>query len=328
MSAVTSASKRKMHRAVRAALPSSAPKPSGPPRVINKRESADKKAYYEQWTAVLRTELDAARAQFHAVLSNSSREELSSRGVALFGLVAESKGVLFGESVVRLSLPRGANLPRHRFANGDIVLLSRSHPAKDLAMEGVLLDHAPVWLTITTRDRTPVDLANRRWRLDKGDDRATFEQCIAAVKAATGHGFPPPRPEDPSPQPRPLGLSAELLPFFIGDRVDKEAIAKLAASPPPPRLASLYKDKLPPPDFDSWGLNESQKRAVLEIPHRRLSLVRGPPGTGKTRTAIMLIVHLVNMLKGSGITVLATAFTNVCHSLFPTLLLLVLFVCC
>lgn len=301
---------------LRAALPATQPRASsGPPRVVSKKESASKRRFFDRWRAALESDLAASRAQHRAALQCS---DPSRRGLALLGLRAEPQGTLFGEAVVRLSSAASsaaASLPPHRFVAGDVVLLSRTHPARDLALEGTLVDRSFAWLTVACGSgRLPADIARGTWRLDRGEDRATYEQCMAAVKAATNIGFPQPKPGDPPPQ-RPVGLSVELLPFFFSDvgndpQAASAAMARLAESPPPARIASLFQGKPPPPGFADWGLNESQQRALLAIPGRRLSLVRGPPGTGKTRTCVCLLVHMVNMLRGSGITILATAFTN------------------
>lgn len=110
-----------------------------------------------------------------------------------------------------------------------------------------------------------------------------------------------------------VGLSLELLPLFIND--GKVNIKDLAALPPGEPLASLYKSKAEPKDMDRWNLNESQLNAIRTVPHRRLSLIKGPPGTGKTSTAIKLIQYLSHFLKGNeegkNYPILTTAFTNV-----------------
>lgn len=114
------------------------------------------------------------------------------------------------------------------------------------------------------------------------------------------------------------GLSIDLLPLFIDD--GKIPIKELAAMPPGEPLLSLYKSKKPPADFAEWNLNESQMNAIRTVPQRRLSLIKGPPGTGKTSTAIRLIQYLSHFLKGNGgdrnYPILTTAFTNVKKTLF------------
>ena len=62
-------------------------------------------------------------------MRNWPRARLVAEGCALFGLSPAPDGALFGDIVVRLSVPGGKNLPFHVFAPGDNVLLSRGDEA-------------------------------------------------------------------------------------------------------------------------------------------------------------------------------------------------------
>lgn len=45
-------------------------------------------------------------------------------------------------------------------------------------------------------------------------------------------------------------------------------------------LADRYARRFFPKDFETWRLNESQRKVITTILTRKLTLVQGPPGTG------------------------------------------------
>lgn len=94
--------------------------------------------------------------------------------------------------------------------------------------------------------------------------------------------------------------------FNKGDPKD----AKIKAETPS-ILQSLHNLNSFPPDFESWNLNNSQSNVIKLCLNRSLSLIQGPPGTGKTHTIIQLIKLLCYLYRGTGITILACAYTNV-----------------
>lgn len=63
-------------------------------------------------------------------------------------------------------------------------------------------------------------------------------------------------------------------------------------------------------DISRWNLNESQDQAVRRALARPLMLVHGPPGTGKTRTAAILMTLLAQRNLGARCAILFAAPTN------------------
>jgi hypothetical protein len=63
---------------------------------------------------------------------------------------------------------------------------------------------------------------------------------------------------------------------------------------------------------NGWVANESQQNAILWALTRQISLIRGPPGTGKTRTAALLIATYLQLHEGlpSSPKVLAITHSN------------------
>lgn len=125
--------------------------------------------------------------------------------------------------------------------------------------------------------------------------------------------------------PRQPGPGVGLLPFFLREAGGaattrmQRSLGELAAQPPPESVYQHVRahwaeavEALGSGADAPWAaLNESQRAVIRAVPHRRLSLVRGPPGTGKTHTIVNLLRVLVHCYRGTGTVVLATAFTNI-----------------
>jgi ATP-dependent exoDNAse (exonuclease V) alpha subunit len=65
-----------------------------------------------------------------------------------------------------------------------------------------------------------------------------------------------------------------------------------------------------------FGVNESQLQAVEQAFASQISLIEGPPGTGKTQTILNIIANIV--LRGKTVAILSnnnTAVENVCEKL-------------
>lgn len=259
---------------------------SGPPRVIGKKEVDAKKVYFEKWFSALQRERDAEAEEFRTRQARPGITSLRADGLALFDMHAERRGNLFGEHVIRFSSAaregREEAMPFHRFNQGDVIVVSREDPMRP-ALECIALDRATFWLSATSRASPPQDLSRGVWRLDKGEDRLTFERCSEAVQVLTRHKPPTQTAVEIEKQKPRLdsvsGLSLDLQPFFISGN-SKASLPQLASMPPSdPKIAKAIRNP-PPQGFESWQLNESQRKAILGILGRRLSIVRGPPGTG------------------------------------------------
>lgn len=102
-------------------------------------------------------------------------------GCALFGLEATLDGALYRNSVVRFS-PRGASLPFHSFASGDMVLISRGEPDQD-AIEGVVVTLAAGWLRVAISKDVAASVAGQGWRVDAYASAVAYERARAALDA-------------------------------------------------------------------------------------------------------------------------------------------------
>ena len=218
-------------------------------------------------------------------ISNKSLDELVRQHKAMGNVTFEDIGA-DGTSVSVVSRP--GSVP---FNKGDAVLLSgRRANASDPELEQVEQIEADVSnafpLRLNLREPIPRGWASPNgsaglasgghvsWRIDKMSTRITFERSITALKKlmltvvpATGQ------------QSSKHGADSELVTLlhspseklarvnvwgaFDGAQVEAEALAR--------------------------GCNPSQSKAVAHAVRRRLTLVHGPPGTGKTRTAVEII---------------------------------------
>lgn len=87
--------------------------------------------------------------------------------------------------------------------------------------------------------------------------------------------------------------------------------------PPAPLLAReivlgrlFLEDKEDKSDLSSWHLNSSQEQAIRRALARHFQLLHGPPGTGKTRTAAVLMTLFAQRNLGSRCAILFGAPTN------------------
>lgn len=223
-----------------------------------------------------------------------------------------------GESIIRFSMSDGSQLPYHQFQPGDVVILRskgfqvalpNGTRMRKESVDALLVDIDNYHVLVNTSE-PPIDAAGARWQLDKGTNRIAYDRMLEAlgtfVKSSTGQvvsldvsGIPP-RYHPPA---QPL---TSLKSILLDDSVKAGTLASS-----PSLLDPLHSSVHFPSDFGTWRLNDSQRDTIKRSLHRKLSLIQGPPGTGKTTTVVQLIKLLCHLYKGSGITILACAYTNV-----------------
>eukprot|EP00963_Diacronema_lutheri_P011733 scaffold1440_cov332-Pavlova_lutheri.AAC.33 len=263
-------------------------------------------------------------------------KKLQNNGLVLAGIKARVKGQLFREAVVELSLPGGADLPYHKFLQGDNVALrpfggKLNRPktglhrgwtldkgmsvdienqgslwedgAKDeLVVEGIVLEVKAKILQVTVPTGFARELslipAGTLWRLDRGSDSATYRRAVDAVQRLGA-----PRTGSDGEKNIQLILAAdEEFPDLCGP-------ARAAAKTPiiPSIAQAGWKEKAVK-CLSALELNHSQKSAVQAALNASMTLWQGPPGTGKTRT-LLGFIEVVCGLQTAG-PVLASSGTN------------------
>ncbi len=161
-----------------------------------------------------------------------------------------------------------SDFPETEISVGDVVLLSRGK-VSERNPQGIVYEKGKRYITVAFTARPPRYLYSKGIRMDLYASDVTFRRMLSALES--------------------LSSREDLLPLLLGSEELEE--------PPHGRIR-----------FFNSKLNESQRAAVVKsLSAKRLFLIHGPPGTGKTTTIVESIVQHVHL----GHRVLATADSNV-----------------
>ncbi|MBR80137.1 MAG: hypothetical protein CMA88_05100 [Euryarchaeota archaeon] len=237
--------------------------------------------HHEAYLRLIRWELDDELAMTEERLKNWSDKRLQANGIALFGLNAKPDGWLFGQRIVRLRQGSGSRLGSHRFRQGDIVMLSRSSPLTEKPIEAIVSDRNRNSIRIVLPE-VPKGLRKGTWRMDRGANRIAFDRMKDALNSVFE--------EDGS---------APLRDLLLGLVHDPKGTSSLI-----PEMGGARNVRVTLPS----DVNSTQRSAVESATSSRLTLIHGPPGTGKTHTAVRILECWAKQDIG---TVLAVADSNV-----------------
>ncbi len=241
-------------------------------------------------------------------------EKLVERGLALTDLQGywlSDSSRHFGKRVAVFRKTGNQRFGWTKLGNGDAVILQPSSAPGSTAhvpcVAGAIIEKGPTKLRIAVDDASSqVDLESvPLWVMQEGHNDL-FERRMELALEALGHDID------------------FLASMELGDSQVAlsgcELSDLLLGSPPPPtrqRSPSLLKY----PEVQSWllrderfsglpAMNRSQQEAIRMVLGSRLSLIQGPPGSGKTRT-IAELVRLMRQDLGIMEPILLTAHTNV-----------------
>lgn len=254
--------------------------------------------YATHWEDILVSEFQHTTNELQEQRKNWSRQRLEQSGISLFGAVAEPDTELFGEKVVRIIIERHSTSGplRDKFSRGDVLILTPDVPNIDpIPRECLVMDVGKEWMTLgvgptwprglwesrklvgfyqvrldRAAPQTPLKAQKRALRrLMQGRAGAAVELLVDIFRNSTG-----------------VDESASMVPsrFMASSRNDSQLEESI-------RLA-LEEAKTRAP----FQPNQSQEDAIVWALKRRLSLIRGPPGTGKTRVAALLISAALKMI--------------------------------
>lgn len=300
------------------------------PVIVPTRRASSAELYAEHWSKLLQREYRENADQLKERRKAWSHKRLEASGLSVFDASATPETDIYGEKVVRV-IKSGAVRLDDKFSRGDILLLSPDGrtPSWDSAAsdfvprECCVVDAGDDWITVGVGRYWPTGLWEARRR--PGTFGVILERTApqAALKA----------------QKNALdllctGAAGEAAALLASD----SASLAVAAALLPPRLTSedlsdgpsartaIHEDNVDLAIQDainqakssaSFVPNDSQESAIGWALSRRLSLIRGPPGTGKTRTAALLIssaLRLQGAQRGGGVApaprVLAVAHSN------------------
>jgi len=216
----------------------------------------DARDWLDALGAAWRAERSAVRARFALERSGRMLAERVALGIALAQLRIVDEQSAPGDRVrVRLAVPEAIDLDNVRLAPGDPVRLWCQHPDEPGAVRGVLerREEQSVWLML---DRA-VDEIDREYALDPEAPEVTFDRGDAAIARAR----------------------AALATSDLARLRDVAALVRSARPIAPVSWTPL-----------DASLDERQREAVdAALRTGDLTLIHGPPGTGKTRTLVEVI---------------------------------------
>lgn len=274
--------------------------------------------YVTHWENLLRDEQQEAVAELRLRRSTWSRYRLEESGLSIFDASAEPESDLFGEKIVRI-YKEGEMRFRDRYSRGDVLVLTtlgRVAAKYDaVPRECAVVDVGKNWLTVAVGPTWPQGLWESRRlpgsfmvRLDRNAPQAPLKAQRVALER-TRRGI--------------AGEAVALLAkSFVSTHDDASNSAEREARKRPARFRDMEEAALQEIieaslsesiDTSSFEPNESQKDAIKKALCRQVSLVVGPPGTGKTRVAALLVATAMRIRSSSdsqSTRVLAVAHSN------------------
>lgn len=256
---------------------------------IAARNTAD--SYYFHWENLLLEEYREHVQQIKFRQRNWSNFKLESSGMSLFNACAEPETEVLGEKIVRV-FRYGETRLHERFNKGDVLALTpeTAYLGRDpLPRDGLVVDVGKDFLCLAVGPSWPSGLWEMRRnvgaylvRLDRTAPRAPLDaQRKALEKLRKGQA----------------GEVARLMAIFFGDSKN----AELLSSNLPQHFeqegieGQIFHSMEEAIEATSFQPNDSQKEAISWALRKKISLIRGPPGTGKTRVAALLIATALKM---------------------------------
>eukprot|EP00980_Cylindrotheca_fusiformis_P009826 scaffold2164_cov106-Cylindrotheca_fusiformis.AAC.9 len=289
---------------------------------------AERQEYASRWEEWIVAEYQERAKEWQKQRQHWSKQRLEQAGLCIFDAYAEIDSELLGEKIIRLIVGSTINNVQDHYTRGDVLILTSTaittsskrrqrrgfakrqglHPSPP--RECVVMDVGENWLSVGIGPTWwPKGLYESRkhhhYSSNNDDlfsiqvDRAAAPQApLLAQRKALEHvrqgttGSVVDILIEPIPE-RANQLASELPPRFFPNTNNsnnnttrtKSAIDQGAAA----TITRTHNDSSS--NNSNFTPNQSQKDAIAWALNRRMSLIRGPPGTGKTRTAALLIAQ-------------------------------------
>ncbi|KAI0270758.1 AAA domain-containing protein [Gloeopeniophorella convolvens] len=283
------------------------------------------KVYEERFLPLLDLEREEEEKVLRERLAKWPVKRLRDEGYCITDMSAFWLDPKYGH-VASFGLGPGVALPQNKFDGGVTVLVTRLDPLQEKPMIGRVVSRTSTQLRISFYKL--FDLDNAVWRLDLGQSNIVYERMSQAIGQL--HQDPQTLEKDTSSP----GSELVLLGTHLRDVLLRSFSAAEGSHEPrlmqPVDDASyaghdvldhpastldvqggMFKDDM---RIQSWarrysradpvrvegdpelrGLNSTQVRAVAMMVGQRISLIHGPPGTGKSKT----IIQAVRLLKAN-----------------------------
>ena len=223
-----------------------------------------------------------------------SLRRLEENGLAVLDATAEPDSEILGEKIVRVHKP-GNHRFRDLFSRGDVLVMTpdnndRKRKVDLLPRECIVVDVGKDWMTVGVGSSWPQGLWETRKhpglfqiRLDRAAAQAPLRaQRIALERLRKGEA----------------GAAASLLAELFQNSTQAKSLARRIPTRfgPDCDMQHLTKYALEQAlKRTEFSPNQSQKDAVSWAIQRTIGLVRGPPGTGKTRAAALIVSAALHM---------------------------------
>lgn len=248
-------------------------------------------SYCFHWGNLLYEEYRENAQELKSRRKNWSRSRLESSGMTIFNASAEPETEVFGEKIVRV-YKYGETRFRDRFNRGDVLTLTpeMSYAGKDpVPREGLVVDVGKDWISLGVGPSWPAGLWEMRrttgaylLRLDRTAPKAPLKaQTSALQRLRKGQA----------------GEAARLMAQFFADPNSAEVVSStlpkhFAEENIEEQILRALEEAI---GYTSFEPNDSQKDAIVWALQKNMALIRGPPGTGKTRVAALLISTALKM---------------------------------